>query len=220
MKRILMLSIVFMFFVGSINAQFVRDDDSYFIYFNWTDKRPDQLAPGGYVFYDIDLNQLCMTAVRTNKVFNVYAMNNSPDAETGAPVMDHSAYPDWYAGYGWDVPDADASWSGGTRYLLSLDTLQQKWWLFYIEYPYPSTKGVADVYVPMSGRTHKVEFNNDGTEVDIEIEEDQGDWACYWVWGFDYVKLQDRHFVVHLDLVNKTGYMAPKQLLPKGKKEK
>jgi len=214
MKKVLMLSIVFLFFVGIINTQGVRDDDSYFIYFSWTDDYPNVTPPGGYVFYDEDdPSILTMTAVRTNRGFNVYAMNNSPDAETGARVVDHSAYPDWYSNpaYDWDVPDADASWSNGTRYLITLDTFQQKWWLFYIDYPFSHPKGVFDIYVPMSGTITGVELN-DGT-VDIQLIEAGGDWKTYWVWGFDEVKLQDRNFVVHLDLVAKTGYMAPKQLL-------
>ncbi|MFC2170311.1 hypothetical protein ACFLRM_07130 [Acidobacteriota bacterium] len=212
MKKILMISIVFLFFVSGLNAQ-VRDDDSYFIYFSWTDARPDQAAPGGYVFYDSVEDMLAMTAVRTNRSFNVYARNNSPDAETGAKVVDHSAYPSWYSSYGWDVPDADASWTNGTRYLISLDTVQNKWWLFYVEYPYPSTKGVADIYVPMSGTIHDVEFNEADNTVDIHIDEDNGDWKCYWVWGVDNVKLQNRHFIVHLDLANKVGYIAPESLV-------
>jgi hypothetical protein len=215
MRKILTLSIFTLFLVGIVNAdQWVRDDDSYFIYFNWTDTRPDQTPPGGYVFYDLDQGLLAMTAVRTNRGFNVYAMNNSPDAETGARIVNHSAYPSWYALYGWDVPDADAGWSNGTRYLLSLDTFQKKWWLFYVEYPYPSTKGVADIYVPMSGAIQKVEFNEDNT-VDIYLLEENGDWKTFWVWGCDYVRLQDRYFVAHLDLTDKEGYIAPSQLIEK-----
>jgi len=160
-----------------------------------------------------------MTAVRTNRGFNVYAKNHLPHVETGIPIVDHSAYPEWYEYYGWDVPDAGSDWSDGkgTHYLISLDTFQKKWWLFYVDYPYPSLKGTADIYVPMRGTIKKVEFNEDDDTVDIDIEEDNGDWKLYWVWGTDYVKLQDKHFIVHLDLLNKEGYIAPKQLLKKGK---
>ncbi len=218
MKKVLMLSVIFLFFVGIVNAQGVRDDNSYFIYFDWTDGRPDLDPPGGEVFYDLDLGQLGMNAVRTNRGFNVYARNNSPDAETGARVVNHSAYPDWYSkpAYNWDVPDADASWANGTRYLISLDTFQEKWWLFYTDYPFPSnTKGTVNIYVPMSGTITDVEFNDN--TVDIYLLEDGGDWKTYWWWGFDYVRLQDRTFMVHLDLDAKTGYMAPRQLLPENK---
>jgi len=208
---------LFLLIFSTLNAQGVRDEDSYFIYFNWTDARPDQNPPGGFVFYDFDRGILAMTAVRTNRGFNVYAKNHSPDAETGAPILNHNAYPTWYAMYGWDVPDAGAGWSNGTRYLLSLDTFQKKWWLFYVEYPFPSTKGTADIYVPMSGTIQKVEFNENDNTVDINIEEDNGDWKIYWVWGPEDVKLQDKHFVVHLDLTNKDGYIAPKQLVKGGK---
>lgn len=215
MRKISPLFIVFLFFVGSVNAQGVRDDHSYFIRFNWTDNRPDLAPPGGFVFFDGA--EICMTAVRTNRGFNVYAKNNKPDQETGAPIEDHSAYPNWYVNYGWDVPDADAGWSGGTRYLLSLDTYQGKWWLFYIEYPFPSNKGVCDVYIPMSGDTKKVEFNDDGT-IDIDLKEDDGDWKCFWVWGMERVELDGKDFVAHIDPSSRTGYIAPKKLVPKVKK--
>ena len=73
--------------------------------------------------------------------------------------MDHSAWPSWYETYGWDTPDADPSWNcaagpyqcGAPYYLLTIDTYQGKWWLFYTQYPnQPSTAGVANLYVPMS----------------------------------------------------------------------
>ncbi len=216
MKKILMVFMVLAFIAGGVNAQ--RDDDSYYIYFKWSDSHPGTTNPGGYVFYDLDLQQLCMTAVRTDRGFNVYAKNGSADAETGAPVVDHSAYPSWYASYGWDVPDADPAFNASAPfYLISLDTFQEKWWFVYSDYP--KTK-IVDLYVPMGGKTKKVEFNEAGTEVDIEIEDDKGDWACYWVWGFDYVKLQDKKFILHLDLVAKTGWMAPKQIvMPKPPKK-
>ena len=217
MKKVLITMSLFLFILGTLNALDGRDEDSYFIYFSWTDARPDQDPPGGYVFYDFDQEILAMTAVRTNRGFNVYAKNHLPDTDTGAPIEDHSAYPSWYANYGWDVPDADAGWSEGTRYLLSLDTFQKKWWLFYVDYPYPSTKGTADIYVPISGTIQKVEFNENDNTVDINIEEDNGDWKIYWVWGTEDVKLQDKHFVVHLDLTNMDGYIAPKQLVKGGK---
>ena len=208
----------------------IRDADSYYINFAWSGGRPTPGSPGGFFFLDPDSGYLTLTAARTSRAFNVYAMNNSPGVETER-VEDHSAWPNWYASYGWDTPDADPSYLTLTTicedgpyecnapfYLLTIDTFQGKWWLFYTQYPnQPSTHGIANLYVPMSGVTHKVTTNDDGT-IDIEIEEDGGDWKT--LWGEDAledVKLQDRNFVVHIDRNEKNGYMAPKQLLPKGK---
>lgn len=226
MRKILMLSIVFLFFVGSINAQGVRDDDSYRIYFEWSQGRPLVGLPGGSLF--LDAGYITLTAARTSRAFNVYAKNNSPDAETSTPIVDHMAWPVWYATYGWDTPDADPSWNcpppkepydcNAPFYLLTIDTFQRKWWLFYTQYPnQPSTAGIANLYVPMSGKTKKVKFNDDGT-IDINIDEDGGNWKTFWGPGaFEDVKLQNKHFVVHLDPVEENGYIAPK---PKGKEGK
>ena len=194
----------------SLTPSGVRDADSYKIYFEWSDTNPTGGDLGGYVF--LDGAEICMTAVRTIRGFNVYAKNNKPDQETGAPIVDHSAYPSWYAEYGWDVPDAGADWSNGTRYLLSLDTYQKKWWLFYIDYPYPSTKGTCDLYVQMSGDTKKVTFNDDGT-IDIDLKEKGGDWKIFWSWGMEDVDLDGKNFLLHLNPVDKTGYIVPKKLL-------
>ncbi|MFB0565811.1 MAG: hypothetical protein ACETWK_09055 [Candidatus Aminicenantaceae bacterium] len=225
MRKILMIFIVCLFFVGSVNShQGERDDDSYYIYFEWSQGRPFPGSPGGSLF--IDGGYISLTAARTSKGFNVYAKNNSPDAETGAPIKDNSAWPDWYKLYGWDTPDADPSYQctdgpylcAAPFYLLTIDTYQGKWWLFYSEYPnQPSTAGVANLYVPMSGGIKKVEFNDDGT-IDMDIDEDDSNWATFWLVGqIEDVKLQDKHFVVHIDPEAKTGYIAPKQLLKKGK---
>ncbi|MFC2156875.1 hypothetical protein ACFLT9_03485 [Acidobacteriota bacterium] len=214
MKKLLLLLVIFVFFVGGLNAQGVRDDDSYYIYFSWTNS-----GLGGNVFVDAGLEQLAMCAVRTSRGFNVYAKDGSPNAETGDPITDHSAWPSWYSGYGWDTPDADPSFnSSAPFYLISLDTYQGKWWFFYSAYP---KTGIRSLYVPMSGKIKKVEFNADGT-VDMEIEDDKGDWACYWSWGIEAIRLQDKKFLVHLDLVNKEGYIAPKKIaeVKKPKKNK
>ncbi len=77
MKKVLMLSIVFLFFVGIINAQFLRDDDSYSIKFDWANSAWN---PNGVVVI-FDSGEVLMTAVRTSRGFNVYAKNNSQDAE-------------------------------------------------------------------------------------------------------------------------------------------
>ena len=132
MKKDLMIFMVLVFIAGSVNAQGIRDEDSYYIYFDWGDNRTDQDRPGGYVLYDFEINQLMMSAIRTSRAFNVYAKNNSPGIETDN-IMDHSAWPNWYITHDWDTPDADFTWDAkGTRYLISLDTVQKKWWLFYV----------------------------------------------------------------------------------------
>lgn len=217
MKKVIMVLVVFLFVMGSVNVQAQRDADSYSINFAWSQGLPTLGSPGGFFFSDS--GYLILTAARTSSAFNVYAMNNSPGVETDR-VKDHSAWPDWYAANGSDTPDAapDYNCPAGSYqcnapfYLLTIDTYQGKWWLFYSQYPnQPSTAGVASLYVPMSGVTHKVTFNADNT-IEIEIEEEGGDWKNFWSWGFEDVKLQDRHFVVHLDPGSKTGYMAPKQL--------
>ncbi len=217
-----MFFISVIFFVGSINAvQWVRDDDSYRIYFAWSQGRPVIGLPGGSFF--IHGTEIILTAARTSRAFNVYAKNGSPDAETGAKIKDHNAWPYWYwhgHGQGWDTPDADPSYQcaagpyqcGAPYYLLTIDTYQGKWWLFYSQYPnQPSTAGVANLYVPMSGKTRKIKFNDDGT-IDIDLEEDHGAWKILWEWGVENVKLQDKKFVVHLDPATQTGYMVPKML--------
>ena len=220
MKKILMLSMVFLFLVGSINAQGVRDDDSYRIDFNWSNSDPIPGSPGGWLFENS--GHIILTAARTSSAFNVYAKNNSPDAETGDPIEDHSAWPSWYLAKDWDTPDADPAYQCGAGdyecnapfYLLTIDTFQEKWWLFYSQYPNqaPSNRGVASLYVPMSGDTHKVTDNGDGI-YEIEITEDGGDWKTLWAWGFEDVKLQNRHFVVHLDRDAMNGSITPEQLL-------
>ena len=224
MKKVLMLSIVFLFFVGILNAQGVRDNDSYRIYFEWSNSRPTIGNPGGHGYFLGDY--ISLTAVRTSRAFNVYAKNGSPDADTGAPIHDHSAYPTWYATHGWDVPDADPSFKcpagpylcGAPYYMLSIDTYQEKWWLVYTQYPnQPSTAGIANLYVPMSGSTQEVSFN-DGT-IDIVLKEDGGDWRIWWgrdtPWGFEDVKLQGDEFVAHIDTTKQTCYIVPKKLLKK-----
>ena len=202
---------------------FGRDADSYKIYFEWSQGRPVPGSPGGSLFQDD--GYITLTAARTSRAFNVYAKNNSTGVETDR-VEDHSAWPTWYANYGWDTPDADPLYNcsagpyecNAPFYLLTIDTYQKKWWLFYTQYPnQPSTAGIANLYVPMSGKTKKVTINDDDT-IDIEIKEDGGDWKTFWGGGaFEVVKLQDKHFVVHLDPDSKTGYMAPKQLVKGGK---
>ena len=233
MKKVLMLSIVFLFFVGSVNAdEYVRDDDSYYIHFAWSGGRPLVGKPGGFLF--LDAGHISLIAARTREAFNVYAKNNSPDAETGAPIEEHTAWPIWYwgdpevlddDGYGWDTPDASPLWNcdvayecNAPFYLLTIDTYQGKWWLFYTQYPnQPSTAGIANLYVPMSGKINDVEFNGNGT-IDIDIEDEGNDWKTFWGPGaLENIKLQDGHFVVHIDPVTKTGYMAPRQLLTKVK---
>ncbi len=220
MKKALLAFIVLVFIAGSVNAQGSRDDDSYYIYFDWGVNRTiqDMPQPGGYFLYDFDLNQLMMSAVRTYRAFNVYAKNNSPGIETDN-IMDHSAWPNWYIKYGWDTPDADSTWSNGTRYLISLDTVQKKWWLFYVEYPYPG-QGTKYLSVPLSGKTKKVEYNEEDNTVEIELEEDHGDWGCFWIWGIEVFKLQDKHFIMHLDLDTETGWIAPKQIAKPKKPKK
>lgn len=161
-----------------------------------------------------------ISAVRTSRAFNVYAKNGSPDILTGDPIVDHCAWPAWYygpwpgkpEGYGWDTPDADSTWKNGTRYLISLDTFQKKWWLFYVKYPYPGP-GTKYLTVPMSGKTKKVEYNEEDNTVEIELAEDHGDWGCFWIWGIEVAKLQDKHFIMHLDLDTESGWIAPKQIV-------
>jgi hypothetical protein len=133
MKKFIMVLVVFLFAMGSVNVQAQRDDDSYYIEFAWSQDSPRPIPgePGGSLF--LDAGYIILTAARTSRPFNVYAMNNSPGVETDR-VEDHSAWPDWYATYGWDTPDADPEWNcHGTPYmcnapfyLLTIDTYQGK----------------------------------------------------------------------------------------------
>ena len=204
----------------SLTPAGVRDADSYKIHFAWSQGRPIPGSPGGSFFLDPDSGYLTLTAARTSRAFNVYAKNNSPGVETDR-VEDHSAWPDWYVTYGWDTPDADPLWNCAVAYqcaapfyLLTIDTYQRKWWLFYTQYPnQPSTAGIANLYAPMSGSTKKAKFNDDNT-IDIELKEDGGDWKIFWQPGaFENVKLDGKGFVAHLDPYAKTGYIVPKKLL-------
>ena len=209
MKKIMIAFFLMVFFVGVANAdQGTRDDDSYRIYFEWSQTVPISKDEMGGYFYQHD-SFFVLIAARTNEGFNLYAKNRSPDAETGAPVVNHSAYPEWYSNYGWDVPDASPDFAtSAPNYLLTIDTYQGKWWLFYSGNPWDS---IRSLYVPMSGSVNHVSFNDDGT-IDFILKEDGGDWKAIWSWGYEVVKL-DRHFFVgHLDTNAKTGYLEPRKL--------
>lgn len=207
MKKVLMIFMVFLFFVGSVNSHiYVRDDDSYYIYFTWSHNR--SVLPGGLGYND--LNSISISAARLTQGFNVYAMNNSLGVETDR-VVDHSAYPDWYLANGWDVADFE-------KYLIIINTHAEVWALLYVEYGRGEIDGeVHRVNIPMSGTTKQITFNDDGS-VDIELEENGGDWRIWWgvdtPWTYDNVKLQDKHFIAHIDFENKIGYITPKQLVP------
>jgi len=211
MKRILMLSIVFLFFVGTINAQGVRDDDSYRIYFEWNDDRSN--PPGGVGYFDEDIITISISGAKLTEGFNVYAKNNSPAWGTGDPISDHSAYPEWYALMGWDVPDFD-------YYFLVIDTHAETWGLFYVDYGRAGSAldgQVNRVNIPMSGITKLITLNGDNS-VDIDLEEIGGNWKVWWggntPWDYENVRLQDKHFIAHIDFNNKTGYIVPRQLVP------
>ena len=218
MRVVIIASLIVLICAPVLTAQGVRDDDSYFIYFSWTDKRPDQELPGGFGYLDTDEDpDLTLTAVRTSRAFNVYAKNGQPDQETGAPVEDHAAWPDWYANYGWDTPDADPDpvWPGGSYYFLTIDTYADRWALCYGQYPNPprSTRGLANLYFPISGYVKKAIYNGDGT-VDLELVEDGGNWKVHWLTDVkEEVILEDKKFIAHVDMNTKTGYMVPKKVV-------
>ena len=214
MKRLMILFIT-MFLISTVNiamAQWERNDDSYKIYFAWSNSRPTGGNVGGYVYEDG--NNVTMIAVRTSRGFNLYAKNGQPDGETGAPVVDHSYFPSWYATYGWDTPDADPLWSSSAPfYLINLDTFGEKWTLVYTQYPNPPTDvATAWLAVPMSGSADNVMFNGDGT-IDIDLKEDGGDWRIFWGEWYEDCKLDGPHLLLHLDLTTMTGYIVPKKLV-------
>jgi hypothetical protein len=213
MKRVLLVSLVFLFLIGSLNAdEGVRDDDSYRIYFHWTNIRTE--SPGGYGWED--LNNISITAAKLEWGFNVYAKNGQPDYDTGAPVENNSYYPDWYGKKGWDVPDYDC-------YNLTIDTHAGYWMLCYIEYGQGEFDGkIMRINAPLRGTTKKMSFISEGI-IEIELEEYGGNWKVSWgqdtPWEYEDVKLEGKKFIAHIDFNNKEGYLVPKKLLPKKPKK-
>lgn len=209
MKKLLTTISVFFFLLGiAIAAEGARDDTSYYIHFNWSNSCPTD-GVGGSLF--ISGEEVALIAARTSKGFNVYAKNNQPDAETGAPVKDHSAWPSWYLQHGWDTPDADPAYSNNSpNYLLTIDTVARRWALIYSQDPnyHTGSRGVCSLYMPMSGPTDSVIFNNDGT-IDIYLREDDQNWATQWSWGIENVRLDGPRFIAHIDPNNNEGYLVP-----------
>ena len=216
-----MVFIVLAFITGSVGAQVgpvgnphVRDNASYYIHFEWTDNRG--MAPCGLGYEG--LNDVAILGAKLMMGFNVYAKNGQPDYDTGAPVVDHSYYPDWFGLMGWDVPDF-------TYYVLTIDTHAKTWILCYIDY---STSAVAPrilnrLNVPFSGKTKHMTFIEEGV-IEIELEEAGGDWKVWWGgdtnWDYEDVKLDDKKFIAHIDFNEQQGWIAPKDIVKPKKPKK